>query len=55
MNRSKRSSKRGQSTAEYAIIVFFCVITALLFVYVFTGSIAVFHSNVSSVTCLPVP
>ena len=55
MKRPKKSSEAGQSTAEYAIIVFFCVVTALLFVYVFTGSIAVFHSNVSSTTCLPVP
>jgi len=55
MNRRRNGGQAGQSTAEYAIIVFFCVVTALLFVYIFTGSIAGFHSNVSSTTCLPVP
>ena len=48
-------STRAQSTTEYAVIVFFCVLAGLLFVYVFTGSLATLHSNVSSVVCLPVP
>ena len=48
-------STEAQSTAEYSITVFFCVLMALLFVYIFTGSIATYHSIVSSVVCLPVP
>ncbi|NQT18894.1 MAG: hypothetical protein HQ592_04255 [Planctomycetes bacterium] len=49
------TSTRAQSTAEYAVIVFFCVLAGLLFVYVFAGAMATHHSNVSSVICLPVP
>jgi len=45
----------AQSTTEYGVIVFFCVLVGLLFVYIFTGSIATYHSIVSSVVCLPVP
>jgi hypothetical protein len=45
----------AQSTAEYGVIVFFCVLVGLLFVYIFTGSLSTYHSIVSSVVCLPVP
>lgn len=48
-------STRAQGTSEYAVIVFFCVLAGLLFVYIFTGALATHHSNVSSVICLPVP
>jgi hypothetical protein len=46
---------QAQGTTEYSIIVFFCVLMGLLFVSVFTGSLATYHSIVSSVVCLPVP
>jgi len=49
------AGERGQSTTEYAIIVFFCILAGLLFVAVFTGSLADYHAIVSSVVCLPVP
>jgi Flp pilus assembly pilin Flp len=47
--------QKGQSTTEYSVIVFFCIVTGVLFVYIFTGSLAAYHSIVSSVVCLPVP
>ena len=45
----------GQNTVEYAVIVFFSVLVAVAAIYLFTGSIATFHMNVSRVVCLPVP
>ena len=45
----------GQSTVEYAVIVFFSLVTAIFFIWFFTGALAGFHYNVSSVVCLPVP
>lgn len=45
----------GQSMVEYAVIVFFSLVTAIFFIWFFTGSLAGFHYNVSSVVCLPVP
>ena len=45
----------GQSSTEYAVIVAFSVLVALAAIYLFTGSLAHFHTNVSRVVCLPVP
>ena len=45
----------GQSTTEYGIIVFFCVLMGLLFTDIFIRALADYHAIVSSVVCLPVP
>ena len=45
----------GQATVEYAIIVAFSVVVAIGAIYLFTGSIATFYYDVSTVVCLPVP
>ena len=45
----------GQATVEYAVIVAFSVVVAIGAIYLFTGSIATFYYDVSTVVCLPVP
>jgi len=47
--------ERAQSITEYALIIFFCIVVAAGAIYAFTTSIATFHTNVSSVVCLPIP